>query len=89
MTVSISRRVFGSGEPAATSVAAAQPATVCALLRELDMSHACVEKQRAALRTWLMLHEPGRSLRISLCENGHSLLLKQADRDRARPRSLA
>jgi hypothetical protein len=89
MTVSISHPVFVSAEPTATSLAAAQPATVCALLRELDMSHACVGKQRAALGTWLMLHEPGRALRISLRENGYGSLLKQTDGERARPRILA
>ena len=50
MTVSISHRVFDAAETT-------RPATVCALLRELGMSHACVEKQKAALGTWLMIHE--------------------------------
>ncbi len=89
MTVSISHRVFGSVGPTATSAGDAQPTTVCALLRELDMSHACVEKQKAALVTWLMLHEADRGLRISLRENGYGLLLKQTERKRAKPRSPA
>ncbi len=89
MTVPISHPVFAGVEPTAMSVATAQPATVCALLRELGMSHSCVVKQRAALGTWLMLHEPGRALRISLRENGYGRLLKQTDEERARPRILA
>ena len=66
-----------------------QPATASTLLRELGMSHACVEKQKAALGTWLMIHEAPRPLRISLRENGYGLLLKQTDEKRARPGSLA
>lgn len=89
MTVSISHRVFGSVEQTATSVDSTQPATVSALLRELGMSHACVEKQKAALVTWLMIHDAGRPLRISLRENGFGLLLKQTDQHRATPRCLA
>ncbi len=82
MTVSISDRIFDTGEET-------QPATVCTLLRELGISHACVEKQRAALGTWLMIHEPRWQLRISLRENGYGLLLKKSDEKRARPGSLA
>jgi hypothetical protein len=82
MTVSISDRVFDNIE-------SAQPATVSALLRELDMSHACVEKQRVALGTWLMIHEAQRPLRISLRENGFGLLLRETDEARAKPGSLA
>ena len=51
--------MFDAGE-------ATQPATASILLRELGMSHACVEKQRVALGTWLMIHEAARPLRISL-----------------------
>jgi hypothetical protein len=82
MTVSITDRPFDAGE-------ATQPATVSILLRELGMSHASVEKQKVALGTWLMIHEPARPLRISLRENGYGLLLKEADEQRAKSRSLA
>jgi hypothetical protein len=53
------------------------------------MSHACVEKQRVALGTWLMIHEAARPLRISLRENGYGLLLKETDAKRAHPSVLA
>jgi hypothetical protein len=82
MTVSISDRAFDASEPT-------QPGTVCTLLRELGMSAASVEKQRAALGTWLMIHEAQRPLRISLLENGYGLLLKESDNRRAVPGSLA
>ena len=82
MTVSISQRVFDAGEDT-------QPATVSTLLRELGMSHACLPKQRVALGTWLMIHEPRRSLRISMRENGYGLLLRETDEKRGTPRSCA
>lgn len=82
MTVSTTDRVFNAGE-------ATQPATVCSLLRELGMSHACVEKQKVALGTWLMIHEAARPLRISLRENGFGLLLKEIDEKRALSGALA
>jgi hypothetical protein len=82
MTVSISDRVFATGE-------ARQPGTVSTLLRELGMSHACVEKQKVALGTWLTIHEPERPLRLSLRENGYGPLLKDFDRKRAKPGTLA
>jgi hypothetical protein len=82
MTVSITDRAFDAGE-------ATQPATASILLRELGMSHACVEKQRVALGTWLMIHEAARPLRISLLENGYGLLLKEIDARRAHPGALA
>ena len=81
MTVSMTQRVFDADE-------STQPATVSALLRELGLSHTCVEKQRAALGTWLMIHQPQRSLRISLLKNGYGLLLKQTDGQRAGAGSL-
>jgi hypothetical protein len=77
MTVSISHRVFDAGETT-------QPATVSTLLRELGMSHSCVGKQKVALGTWLMIHEPRRPLRPSLRENGYGPLLKASDGRRAR-----
>ena len=82
MTVSISHRVLDAAE-------STQPATASSLLRELGMSHACVEKQKAALGTWMMVHEAQRPLRISLLENGYGLLLKTIDAKRAGPVSLA
>ena len=68
---------------------AAEPVTVSALLRELGMSHACAEKQKAALGTWMMIHEAQRPLRISLLRNGYGLLLKEIDAKRAGPGALA
>jgi hypothetical protein len=82
MTVSITVRAFDAGD-------ATQPATASILLRELGMSYACVEKQRVALGTWLMIHEAARPLRISLRENGYGLLLKETDAKRAHPSVLA
>ncbi len=76
MTVSIPPRAFDAGETT-------QPATVCTLLRDLGMAHACVEKQRTALGTWLMIHEPRRPLRISFLENGYGPLVKETDYKRA------
>ncbi len=89
MTVSISHRMFDAVGTTETPVGSTQPHTLCALLRELGMSHSCVEKQKVALRTWLMIHEAQRPLRISLRENGYGLLLKQTDEERAKPHSLA
>ncbi|HEX3286891.1 MAG TPA: hypothetical protein VHT50_20125 [Mycobacterium sp.] len=82
MTVSTTDRAFDAGE-------ATQPATVCTLLRELGISHACVEQQKVALGTWLMIHEAARPLRISLRENGFGLLLKETDAKRALSGALA
>lgn len=61
------------------TVSFSQPDTVSTLLRELGMSHACVEKTKAALETWLTSHEPGRPLRLSLRENGYGSLLQVVD----------
>ncbi len=61
------------------TVSISQPHTVSCLLRELGMSHACVEKTRVALGTWLTSHEPGRPLRLSLLENGYGPLLQEFD----------
>ncbi len=82
MTVSISDRVFDPG-------VATQPATVSTLLRELGMSHACVEKQKVALGTWLVIHNPALPLRISLIRNGYGLLLKETDDKRTRSGCVA
>jgi len=77
MTVSISDRVFDAVE-------ATQPATASTLLRELGVSQASVAKQKAALGTWMMAHELGRPLRISLLGNGYGLLMKEIDDRRSR-----
>ena len=77
MIVSISHPVFDAVE-------SSQPATASSLLRELGMYKACVEKQKAALGTWMMVHELGRPLRISLLGNGYGLLLKEVDARRSR-----
>jgi hypothetical protein len=82
MTVSISDRVFDAVE-------STQPATASTLLRELGVSQACVQKQKAALGTWMMVHELGRPLRISLLGNGYGLLLKEIDARRSRLRVSA
>jgi hypothetical protein len=82
MTVSISPRLLDAAE-------STQPATASSLLRELGLSQACVEKQKAALGTWMMIHEAQPPLRISLLENGYGLLLKTIDAKRASPGSLA
>jgi hypothetical protein len=71
----------------AMTVSISQPGTVSALLRELGMSHACVEKTRIALGTWLTTHEPGPPLRLSLRENGYGPLV--SDFDDKHPRSAA
>jgi hypothetical protein len=77
MTVSISDRAIDAVE-------STQPATASTLLRELGVAQACVEKQKAALGTWMMAHELGRPLRISLLGNGYGLLLKDIDDRRSR-----
>ncbi|MGZ6778787.1 MAG: hypothetical protein ACXVGO_07325 [Mycobacterium sp.] len=76
MTVSISHPDFDAAETT-------QPATVCTLLRDLGVAHACVETQRTALGTWLMIHTPHRPLRISFLENGYGPLVKATDYKRA------
>lgn len=82
MTVSISDRVFDTAETP-------QPGTASALLRNLGVSQASVEKQKAALGRWMKIHEVQRPLRISLLENGYGLLLKEADAKRATPSASA
>lgn len=82
MTVSVSDRLFDTAETP-------QPGTASALLRDLGMSHASVQKQKAALGMWMKIHEVQRPLRISLLENGYGLLLKETDAKRATPRALA
>ena len=82
MTVSIPHRIFDARE-------SEEPATVCTLLRDLGVTHACVEKQKVALGIWLNTHEPQRPLRISLLGNGYGLLLKETDYKRAHLGCLA
>lgn len=76
MTVSIPHRIFDAHDDS-------EPATACILLRDLGVTHACVEKQKVALGGWLTVHEPQRPLRISLLKNGFGLLLKETDYKRA------
>ena len=61
------------------TVSISQPHTVSTLLRELGMSDACVQKTRVALGSWLTSHEPDRSMRLSLRENGYGPLLQASD----------
>jgi hypothetical protein len=56
-----------------------QPTTVPGLLRLLHTNDSSVEKQKVALREWLMDNNPGSSLRISLRRNGYGLLLDDID----------
>jgi hypothetical protein len=78
MTVSMSHPAFDTGETA-------QPSTASTLLRELGMSHACAQQQKAALGTWLVLHEPRGPLRVSLLRNGYGVLVKETDYKRSNP----
>ena len=71
------------------TVSISQPETVSTLLRELGLSHACVEKTRVALGAWLTSHEPGRPLRLSLRENGYGPLLQDFDDKHPRPAARA
>jgi hypothetical protein len=57
--------------------AEAQPATLAALLRELDLTHASIEKQKPVLRAWLASHPANKMLRVSMQCNGYGLLLKE------------
>lgn len=67
------------------TVSISQPATVSTLLRELGMSHACVEKTRVALGSWLTTHEPQPALRLSLRENGYGPLVQDFDDKHPKP----
>jgi hypothetical protein len=55
-----------------------EPASLTALLSELGVKQASVEKQLPLLRAWLATHTASRSLRISLCTNGYGLLLRES-----------
>ncbi|HET7665192.1 MAG TPA: hypothetical protein VFK56_03760 [Mycobacterium sp.] len=57
---------------------ATEPTCLTALLRELGVTQASVEKQLPALRAWLATHRATQPLRISLCSNGYGLLLKES-----------
>ena len=54
-----------------------EPKTLPALLKELGIEQASVEKQKPALRAWLATHSASQPLRVSLCCNGYGLLLKE------------
>ncbi|MGX9791937.1 hypothetical protein [Mycobacterium sp. MMS18-G62] len=69
MTVSIPHRIEVENE--------AQPATLSALLRELGLKQASIEKQKPALRAWLASHPANKMLRVSMQCNGYGLLLKE------------
>jgi len=56
----------------------AEPTTLPALLKELGVQRASVEKQKPALRAWLATHNASHPLRVSLCCNGYGLLLKES-----------
>jgi hypothetical protein len=56
----------------------AQPTNLVALLRELGVKQASVEKQKPALRAWLATHPANATLRVSLRSNGYGLLLKES-----------
>jgi len=58
--------------------ASTHPTTLPALLRELGVTQASVEKQMPALRAWLATHAASQPLRVSLCCNGYGLLLKES-----------
>ena len=55
-----------------------EPTTLPALLKELGVQQASVEKQKPVLRAWLATHSASRPLRVSLCCNGYGLLLKES-----------
>ena len=55
----------------------AQPTTLAGLLRELDLAHASIEKQKPVLRAWLASHSANKMLRLSMQCNGYGLLLKE------------
>jgi hypothetical protein len=69
MTVSISHPTGVNNE--------AQPTSLAALLRELGLKQASVEKQKPVLRAWLASHPPNKMLRVSMQCNGYGLLLKE------------
>jgi hypothetical protein len=58
--------------------ASTHPTTLPALLRELGVTQASVEKQKPVLRAWLATHAASQPLRVSLCCNGYGLLLKES-----------
>ena len=55
-----------------------EPTCLHALLSELGVKHASVEKQLPALRAWLATHTASQALRISMCSNGYGLLLRES-----------
>jgi hypothetical protein len=57
---------------------ATEPTCLHALLSELGVKQASVDKQLPALRAWLATHTASRQLRISVCCNGYGLLLRES-----------
>lgn len=55
-----------------------EPTSLLALLSELGVKQASVEKQLPALRAWLATHTASRTLRVSMCSNGYGQLLKES-----------
>ncbi|WP_041312197.1 hypothetical protein [Mycobacterium sp. JS623] len=55
-----------------------EPTSLSALLSELGVKQASVDKQLPVLRAWLATHVASRPLRISLCTNGYGLLLRES-----------
>ena len=55
-----------------------EPTSLTALLSELGVKQASVDKQLPVLRAWLATHTASRPLRISMCCNGYGLLLRES-----------
>jgi hypothetical protein len=55
-----------------------EPTSLPALLKELGVKQASVEKQKPMLRAWLATHTASRPLRVSLCCNGYGMLLRES-----------
>jgi hypothetical protein len=55
-----------------------EPTSLTALLSELGVKQASVDKQLPVLRAWLATHVASQPLRISMCCNGYGLLLKES-----------
>jgi hypothetical protein len=62
----------------------AQPTTLPALLRALDVDGAPVTRQKVAIRAWLDRNRANPALRLSLRRNGFGLLLNaESDQSKA------
>jgi hypothetical protein len=62
----------------------AQPTSVPALLRKLNLQNASVERQKNAMKIWLRHNTPTAALKLSFRENGHGLLLERPRRSHDR-----